>query len=328
VLYGYLRRWHEPGLGLDPFEWAHLERLGYARWLERGRLTDGMTVDLIFHTLDNLHYFARERPVHRADLRARVIQALQRRRIRPAREGQPSGLTDDEQRLEAALIRLEEVTNYRGGPHFTVDPGRGTIRPSPEADDVNAAWAAIRERWQELTTELIDEVTTQVTSERTLRLGEDRNAPVIRLGDQARYAAEASALCRELGEPFLSLTTTSRCRAASVRKWKQLALHRAKRRPSNNRTAGVDASSPSQRALYRADRGVDRETVELRVLRRCAELASDDPRSAARQERFHALCAKQRRRAAYRQMFMEQILRASPSRTPPAFSRTHARTDR
>ena len=144
------------------------------------------------------------------------------------------------------------------------------------------------------TTELIDEVTTQITSERTLRLGQDRNAPVIHLGEQAGYAAEASALCRELGEPFLSLATTSGCRAASVRKWKTCAaLHRAERRPTDKRTAGVDASPSQRSSTARIEESIERR-LQVASLRRCAATRRpDDPRRAARQERFLVLSARE-----------------------------------
>jgi hypothetical protein len=228
VLYRYLERWNEPELGLDRFEWEHLEGLGYGGWLERRRLTDRMTVDLLLYALDELRYFAAERPIHRADLRARMIELLQRRRIRSARKGHPSGLTEEEQALGHALVQLETVVNEHGGPLFVVSED-GTVTPGPEPEKVTKAWNAIRKRWPELTRELVAEVTLHETSDRVLRLGEGRSRLVIHLGERARYAAQAAALEAELGPKFLNPASSPRYRAACVRKWKQLALQRARR---------------------------------------------------------------------------------------------------
>jgi hypothetical protein len=196
--------------------------LATAGWLERRRLTDGMTVDLLLYALDDLRYFAAERPIHRADLRARMIELLQRRRIRPG------GLARDEEDLGRALAQLEAVVNDHGGPLFVVSED-SKVTPGPEPKQVAQAWSAIRKRWPDLTRELVDEVTWHETTQRVVRLGEGSRRLTIPLGEQARYATQADALEAELGPKFLDPDATSRYRAACVRKWKQLAARRQAR---------------------------------------------------------------------------------------------------
>ncbi len=63
---------------------------------------------------------------------------------------------------------------------------------------------------------------------------------------------------------------------------------------------------PAGRMLIRAARGHEREARELSRLRAYPELAPDDPRRPAMEERFHDLADKQRRRTA----FTRPLLRA------------------
>jgi hypothetical protein len=55
----------------------------------------------------------------------------------------------------------------------------------------------------------------------------------------------------------------------------------------------------SGRKRIRAAHGQHREAQEARVLRACCELAHDDPRRTAREERFQELALKQERRAQF-----------------------------
>jgi hypothetical protein len=64
----------------------------------------------------------------------------------------------------------------------------------------------------------------------------------------------------------------------------------------------------SQRNLRQADRGMEREVAELRVLRAAAELPRDHPRRLAFEKRFSTLAEKQARRAAYRGIWLADIL--------------------
>jgi hypothetical protein len=66
-----------------------------------------------------------------------------------------------------------------------------------------------------------------------------------------------------------------------------------------------------ERRLQQAERGIERELVELRVLRAASDLERDDPRRTAYTERFDILAAKGARRAEFRKREFTKIARSN-----------------
>jgi transposase len=216
-LYLWLWRWYEPAWGPDPDERAFLRRLGYGRWVDRDRLTAEMTAALLIRKLGELESDATDIASNRADELSRMTQALMRRRVR--------GLTDNERRCLDDLQRLERKT--RSHLEHVADDGTRIYAPDPP--QIEKAWQRIKRRYPEIIASLVHQTTEEIYSTKSIRLGR-RQSPIF-LGERARLLDEAARLRAELGERFLSPTATSSYRAASVRKWWQLAQRREQERP-------------------------------------------------------------------------------------------------
>jgi hypothetical protein len=223
VLYGYLRRWYEPGLGLDPFEWLELERQGFGRWLVRDRLTADMVVALILYTLDVLDGDAEDRLIHPAQEREQMMELL-RMRVHSPTGDQPAELRDEERRCLAALEKLDKIVVDHGGPIFRIRDEDGTVEPAPEPERIANAWRATRSRFRSTIDSLGGQVATARDTTEKLRLGPRRRDPVIHLGDRAAARAKALRLRADVGPRFLDPEAMPSYRAACVRKWKQLAF--------------------------------------------------------------------------------------------------------
>jgi hypothetical protein len=144
-------------------------------------------------------------------------------------------LTIEEQRLLAALRKLEQASHDLHLPHFLNDPN-GSVRIAREPPEIANTWAAVEKRWPDLIQDLWTAIVAQRTSTATIKLG----GTVIHLGEQAGYSVPAKQLREELGAKFLSPNATREYRAERVRKWKQLALLR---KPPSREGRGA-ASSP------------------------------------------------------------------------------------
>jgi hypothetical protein len=209
LVFEYLRRWYSTGI--DLFERAQLTVLGYERWLKRSRLTADMTAALLLHALDELEYFATDRASAETDRRTALIENLQARRPM---------LSMEEQRLLAALRKLEKAGHDRHLPLFIYDRDADSVRIAPEPPEIANAWDAVQRQWPHLIQDLWVAIIAQRTSTKTVKLGDN----VIHLGEQAGYGVTAKQLRKELGAKFLSAEAKSQYRAERVRKWKQLAL--------------------------------------------------------------------------------------------------------
>lgn len=216
-LYLLLGRWYDPTWGPDPEERAFLRRLGYGRWVDRDKLTAEMTAALLMRKLGELEADATDIASNRADELSRMTQALMRRRVR--------GLTDDERCCLEELQRLERKT----GSHLEHVAEDGTRIYAPDPPRIEKERQRIKRRYPKIIASLVHQTTEEIYSTESIRLG--RRQPRIFLGERARLLDEAARLRAELGKKFLSPTATSSYRAASVRKWKQLAERRQQQRP-------------------------------------------------------------------------------------------------
>jgi hypothetical protein len=178
----------------------------------------------------------------------------------------------------------------------------------PEHPDTWREWNTIRTTYRSVIDEALTLLFDSIESNELRRLGEGPRSPRFHLGERARELSYANQLGRELGPGFLDPNASSSHRAACVRKWKQLALA-APPPAAPTHTRHHPRTRPltiQARRLRQADRGIERELAELRVLRAAAELQRNDPRRIAYEERFHVLAVKRVRRAEFRErQFLE-----------------------
>lgn len=85
-------------------------------------------------------------------------------------------------------------------------------------------------------------------------------------------------------------------------------------RPRRQRYVREPPRNIHERRLRQAERGIERELAELRVIRAAAELERDDPCRVAYEERFHVLAARSARRAVFRKTEFEETLAVTDER--------------
>jgi hypothetical protein len=146
-----------------------------------------------------------------------MTQALIRRRVR--------GLSEEESLCLEDLQRLERKT----WSHLECVAEDGTRIYAPDPPRIEKERQRIKQRYPNITASLVHQTTEEIYSTEPIRLR--RRQPPILLGERARLLDEAARLRAELGKKFLSPTATSSYRAASVRKWKQLAQRRERECP-------------------------------------------------------------------------------------------------
>jgi hypothetical protein len=300
LVYALLRRWNEPALaGIDYFEYEHLKSLGYGRWLRRGRLTAEMIADLLFHELDCRRYFAANIALGGSEERDRIAVIIR---------GRGDAITDEERACLETIESLQRRSAKRRPQAITAYTDEDEAVYVPEHPDTWREWNTIRTTYRSVIDEALTLLFDSIESNELRRLGEGPRSPRFHLGERARELSYANQLGRELGPGFLDPNASSSHRAACVRKWKQLALA-APPPAAPTHTRHHPRTRPltiQARRLRQADRGIERELAELRVLRAAAELQRNDPRRIAYEERFHVLAVKRVRRAEFRErQFLE-----------------------
>jgi hypothetical protein len=287
VIFGLIRDWHTNGV--NSWERAHLEAAGYGRWLARGRLTDGMIVELLLDRLATLDYLAADHGRDPRDDRAREIGVLMRWRATEV----PAGL--DRAEIDACLEMLQRLD--RGAAKRFARTGR---LDGSEDGITQLGTRLIEERFPAVITATRNAVTAARTSTDALDIG----PRVLLLGERPSLAADAQALRQELGERFLDPRFSPEYRAARVRKWRQFALRASARRPA------VNAPRPSERErmLRHVSQGMRRQAIESAFLRGATpELGEEDERRAAYLRRFSTLSRKASRRGRFRVSVMRAI---------------------
>jgi hypothetical protein len=287
VVFGLIRGWNEHGP--DAPEVEHLDSCGFARWLERGRLTDGMIAELLLDRLATLDYLAADHGRDPRDDRAREIEVL----MRWLATGVPDGI--DRSQVADCLEALRLLDHADGARH-----------DNKRAETIEKATRAIAKRFPAVIATARNTVTAARTTTRVLVLDDEAKTTLL-LGERARLLVEADALRAELGERFLDPHSSPEYRAARVRKWRQLAVRESVRRqPKRTPRLGQ-----RERMLGRVSRGMRRQAIESAFLRGAVpELREEDERRAPYINRFSTLSRKSSRRARWR-MSATQILRDS-----------------
>jgi hypothetical protein len=199
--------------GPDYFEKGYLRARGLGRWIERGRVTAEMIVELLLLTLEEYEDAAADPVGDRASERYRMIEILHRRQ-------RTRGLTGAEASLLHDMTELERRASQRPPPALEAYTDERLRVYEAEDEETRSEWQVIRERHAPTLADVSRELTESLYSTKRLHLG--KGFPVIELGEQARLRAHAQKLRRELGERFLDPASTMEYRAARVRKWNQL----------------------------------------------------------------------------------------------------------
>jgi hypothetical protein len=187
---------------------------GQGRWLDRGRLTDGMLVLLLLDKVETLRYLAAERPRDAADDRARMIAIL----MRWVATTRPGSERDEVAELVEALRRhdAKEAERLRR-------PARVEKEQRRQAERADRRQLALQLKFGRLIARAQNLVTNERTSSRTLVVDRATGRRII-LGERAALQDEAARLEAELGARFLSPEASPSYRAARARKWKQHVL--------------------------------------------------------------------------------------------------------
>jgi hypothetical protein len=141
-----------------------------------------------------------------------------------------------------------------------------------------------------------------------------------------QYIAEANRAHKEIGDPeritgsyVRDLKRRARRRGFIDSTQRPVAFDAGRTRPMSKPrrlawgTEGAEGRkrplTVQERRLRQAERGMEREVAELRVLRTAPELEPDDPRRVVYEERHHTLAAKRIRRAEFRKREFMEIAR-------------------
>jgi hypothetical protein len=227
VLFDYMARWHEPGLGLDLGEWMHLHALGYGKWLARGQLTDTMTLALIAYKLADLKDDVINVAPTWGERFTLLTEALAHR------ESFSGRLPPDE---ATCLSRLRQLRNQHasyGGDHLVAYTAQGQAHYEPPPSPVIDGYLRIKMAFPALMKELEDGLAELYGSTEEIEFG--RYAPIIYIGQRNSAFSKLAALRADLGRKYLDPNSTLAYRKACVRKWKQAALARAVRDEDSHR---------------------------------------------------------------------------------------------
>jgi hypothetical protein len=153
IIFGLIRSWVSDGP--DTWEQDMLSAEGQRRWLDRGRVTDGMLVLLLLDKLATLRYPAAERPPDATYDRARTIEILMRWQATQPPEGVDRG---DVKQLLTALRRHDWREAERSRRRFRDEKQRKREHARAAARE-----DALRRRYGEI----LSRARNAVTAERT-----------------------------------------------------------------------------------------------------------------------------------------------------------------
>jgi hypothetical protein len=212
-IYALLRRWHE-------FRLLRQERFlllpHHERWLEKGRVTAEMAAELLVARVAELARDAGDPLGDPSSERERMIQILKRR------VSLPPPLSAQERDLLDALEDLQVFARHYPPP-MLIYRGRDGLSLYEESEPVRERFRALRIDHRRALDGVISSLAESVESETTVRLHRRGAGAVVSLGERKRAEQRLQEFRLELGERFLDSSTPVASRAASVRKWRQLA---------------------------------------------------------------------------------------------------------